>query len=236
MLSWHPVRAIGPDTERRVTEEKTSCVWVGCSQPSIASLEKRSLCAEHFLQAARRRLESIEKSVNDQSGVREVHSDIQTVLSEMVSQIPTVVASTRRLKPEVRDKFMSLSETAAKLYKQARRPPRFDRKVVCQIRISVLSSETPQKCSTLNVSQRGASVETDHAFQLKQVVALQREDTGKRASAKVVWVKKKPPKGFLVGLEIMDQEDFWGLGQLSAASAARSPKVATEPKLAKITK
>lgn len=212
MLSWHPVGASGPDTERRVTEDKTSCVWVGCSHPPIASLEKRSLCAEHFLQVARRRLESIEKSVNDQSGVREVHSDIQTVLSEMVSQIPTIVTATRRLKPEVRDKFMALSETAAKLYKQARRPPRFDRKVVCQIRISVLSSETPQKCSTLNVSQRGASVETDHAFQLKQVVALQRDDTGKRASAKVVWVKKKPRRASWSALKSWIRKIFGALG------------------------
>jgi hypothetical protein len=222
----------------RVAEEKAGrCAWVGCSQPPIASLEKRSLCAEHFLEMAVSRIDSIEASVNDQSGARDVHSDVQSVLAEMMSQIPTVVTGTRRLKPELRDRFMSLSETALKLYKAARRPPRFDRSVTCQVRLSVLSSEVPLRCSTLNVSQRGASVETTHPFQKDQVVALQREDTGKRANAKVVWVKKRQPKGFMVGLEILDQEDFWGLGQFATRSVVHLPAAATtEPEAIKKTK
>jgi len=205
----------------RVAEEKAGrCAWVGCSQPPIASLEKRALCAEHFLEMAVSRIDSIEASVNDQSSARDVRSDVQSVLAEMMSQIPTVVTGTRRLKPELRDKFMALSETALKLYKAARRPPRFDRSVTCQVRLSVLSSEVPLRCSTLNVSQRGASVETTHPFQKDQVIALQREDTGKRANAKVVWVNKRQPTGFMVGLEILDQDDFWGLGQFSGARSA----------------
>ena len=195
---------------------------MGCSSPSAASFEQRPLCAEHFLRAAQRRLTSIEASVNKQAGDRDVPTDIQALLSEMVSQIPTVVAGKRPLNSELRDKFMALSETAARLYKQARRPPRFDRSVSCQIRMSVLSSETPLRVSTLNVSQRGASVETTHPFQIKQVVSLQREDTGKRVSAKVVWVKKAA-KGFAVGLEILDHEDFWGLRQFAAGPLQSQP-------------
>ena len=183
------------------------------------------------------RIDSIEASVSDHSSARDVRSDVQSVLAEMMSQIPTVVTGTRRLKPELRDKFMALSETALRLYKAARRPPRFDRSVTCQVRLSVLSSEVPLRCSTLNVSQRGASVETTHPFQKDQVVALQREDTGKRASAKVVWVKKRQPKGFTVGLEILDQEDFWGLGQFGTRSAVHLPaNVTTAPEAIKKTK
>lgn len=221
-----------------VAEEKAGrCAWVGCSQPSIASLEKRPLCVEHFLEMAASRIDSIEASVNNQSGAREVHSGVESVLAEMMSQIPTVVTSTRRLKPELRDKFMALSETALRLYKVARRPPRFNRSVTCQVRLSVLSSEVPLRCSTLNVSQRGASVETTHPFQKDQVVALQREDTGKRANAKVVWVKKRQPKGFMVGLEILDQDDFWGLGQFATRSAVHIPATAAaEPNTIKKTK
>jgi hypothetical protein len=206
-------------------ENPQRCGWVGCSNPSVASLDQRPLCVEHFLRAAQRRLTTIEASVNKQAGDRDVPADIQTVLSEMVSQVPTVVASTRLLNPELREKFMVLSETAARLYKQARRPPRFDRSVPCQIRVSVLSSETPLRVSTLNVSQRGASVETTHPFQTTQVVTLQREDTGKRVSAKVVWVKKAA-KGFAVGLEILDHEDFWGLQQLAASPLQSHPVTA----------
>lgn len=203
-------------------ENPQRCGWVGCSQPSTASLDQRPLCVEHFLRSAQRRLTSIESSVNKQGGERDVPADIQSVLSELVSQIPTVVASTRLLHPELRDKFMALSETAARLYKQARRPPRFDRSVSCQIRMSVLSSEAPLRVSTLNVSQRGASVETTHPFQTKQVVTLQRDDTGKRVSAKVVWVKKAA-KGFAVGLEILDHDDFWGLQQFAASPLHSQP-------------
>jgi len=207
-------------------ENPQRCGWVGCSNPPAASLDQRPLCVEHFLRAAQRRLTSIEASVNKQAGDRDVPTDIQTVLSEMVSQIPTVVAGKRLLNPELRDKFMALSETAARLYKQARRPPRFDRSVSCQIRMSVLSSEAPLRVSTVNVSQRGASVETTHPFQTKQVITLQREDTGKRVSAKVVWVKKAA-KGFAVGLEILDHDDFWGLQQFAANPLQAQPSTAT---------
>ena len=202
-----------------------------------ASLERRALCVEHFLELARHRLESIEKSVNDRTNSRAVPSEIQSVLSEILSQTPSVVASTRRMRPEMHDSFMSLSETAARLYKQARRPPRFDRSVSCHIQMSVLSSEAPQKCSTVNVSQRGASVETTQAFEKEQVITLQREDTGKRANAQVVWVKKKATKGFMVGLEILDQDDFWGLGQIQGGSPLYAPpKPPIEAKSIKKTK
>lgn len=170
-----------------------------------------------------------------QAGDRDVPADIQTVLSEMVSQIPTVVASKRLLSPELLDKFMALSETAVRLYKQARRPPRFDRSVSCQIRTTVLSSETPLRVSTLNVSQRGASVETTHPFQTQQVVTLQREDTGKRVSAKVVWVKKAGA-GFTVGLEILDHDDFWGLRQLAAGPLQSQPGTGAGAHTSKKTK
>lgn len=222
-----------------MSEEKPKrCAWVGCSQPVAATIEKRELCVEHFLEMARQRLDAIEKAVNDQTVLRAMLSEIQSVLSEILSQTPAVVAGARRLRPEMRDSFMSLSEKAARLYKQARRPPRFDRSVSCHIRMSVLSSEAPQKCATLNVSQRGASVETTQAFQTRQVVTLQREDTGKRANAQVVWVKKKATKGFTVGLEILDEDDFWGLGPAHKSGGSLPPfaKAPAEAKAAKKAK
>jgi hypothetical protein len=165
----------------------------------------------------------IEMAVNNQPGARDLSSDVQSVLSQMISQMSTLAASTRRLHPELREKFISLSETAAKLYKQSLRPPRFARSVPCRIRNSVVSAEVPQSCSTVNVSQRGACVEIGQPFQVKQVITLERGDTGKRARAKVVWVKKKTAKAFTVGLEILDQDDFWGVGHL-AESVAQIPK------------
>lgn len=211
-------------------------MWVGCSQPPVASLEKRSLCADHFLDVASRRLDALESWLNNPSGSREVSSEVQATLAEVLSQVPTVVTGTRTLSTKAREEFVSLSERASKLYRQARRPPRFDRNVSCQIRVSVLSSESPQKCSTVNVSQRGASVETTAEFQLQQVITLQKEDTGKRAKAKVVWVKKKAAKRFLVGIEIMDQDDFWGLQQAAPSAAPPLPRMSSEPKTVKQSK
>jgi PilZ domain-containing protein len=220
-----------------VTEAKPRrCAWVGCADAPTASLEKRSLCAKHFLELALRRLDAIEKWLENPAGSHEVPSDIQGALSEMLSQVPTVVTAARGLSHELREKFVALSEKAANLYKRARRPPRFDRSVSCHIRLSVLSSETPQKCATVNVSQRGASVETTHAFQRGQAITLQREDTGKRAKATVVWVKKHSAKRFTVGLAITDQDDFWGLEQVGGSDVAQLTRTPTPPRIVKHTK
>jgi hypothetical protein len=133
--------------------------------------------------------------------------------------------------------LISLSTSAAKLYELAVRPPRFTRSVACRIRTSSVSLDAPQKCTTLDVSQRGASVEISQPFPVKQEVTLEREDTGKRARAEVVWVKKKSAENFVVGLAILDEDDFWGLGPLhgSVIQARKAAETKSGP-LVKKTK
>jgi hypothetical protein len=87
----------------------------------------------------------------------------------------------------------------------------------------MVSTEVAESCSTVDVCQRGASVKTGCPLQVKQIITLEREDTGKRARTKVVWVKKKAANVFVVGLEILDQEDFWGIGHITE-SVAQTPK------------
>jgi len=161
--------------------------------------------------------------LSNQPGARHLSSSIQPVLSQMISEMSALATGTRRLHPELREKLISLSETAAKLYKRSRRPPRFGRSVACRIRISMVSTEVAESCSTVDVCQRGASVKTGCPLLVKQVITLEREDTGKRARTKVVWVKKKTANVFVVGLEILDQEDFWGIGHITE-SVAQTPK------------
>ncbi len=176
---------------------------------------------------APRRLESIETALNNSPGARQLSSNIQSVLSQMISEMSALAAGTRQLQPELREKLISLSETAAKLYKRARRPPRFNRSVACRIRISAISTDAPESCSTVDVSQRGLSFTTLRPPQVKQLITLEREDTGRRARTKVVWVKKKTANVFVVGLEILDQEDFWGIGHITESMAQTPKKPAT---------
>jgi hypothetical protein len=178
---------------------------------------------EHFWERAHQGLVRIEKSFTHQAGARDVSPDVLSVLSEIVSQIPSIVVAAKDMNPELREKFMSLSESAAKVYKKARRPPRFKRNILCRIAISDDPSEAPQKGSTLDVSQRGASVETSYPLQNGQFIMVWREDTGKYARAKVVWVKQNAVKGFTIGLEILDDEDFWGLEQHAARDFKKDP-------------
>ena len=204
------------------------CSWVGCSAPENATIDSRPFCLGHFLEIADRRLQSIDKTFKGEAGAREVPADIQSVLSQMISQMSLLAASTKRLDAKVRERLISLSTQAANLYEVALRPPRFNRSVPCQIRISISSSETPEKCTTLNVSQRGASVEISQSYPLKQAVTLEREDTGKRARAEVVWIKRKSAQAFIAGLAILDQDDFWGLGPLHGSMIRKPAKSHTK--------
>jgi hypothetical protein len=65
--------------------------------------------------------------------------------------------------------------------------------------------------NTVNVSKRGACVETNGLWQTGEKIWMEKPGNQLRTLARVAWVKKREPTNFLVGLEILDYEDFWGL-------------------------
>lgn len=187
------------------------CAWVGCSKPPRAALETRSLCLEHFLELSQRRLDLIERELEHEPGNRHFPPGTQNLLPEMVSQMSLLAVGTKLLHPVAREQLISLSATASALHKKLLRPPRFDRHVECLVQFGAIPSDLAETCFTMNISQRGACVETERPLAVKQVITLEQPDTGRRTKAKVIWIHEMAGTTYAVGLELLDPEDFWGL-------------------------
>jgi len=199
-----------------------SCGWTGCGRASHACISGRFLCLEHFFEFSYRRMNSIRAILDTSDPNRALMSEAQTFLSDVVSQTTRLATEIKRLDPALRDHLLALSTSAADLYNRVRRAPRLPRRIPCLLRTGILSPEIAERCSTLNISQRGACLELDSTRRPASEVLIERVDTKISARARVAWFKDTPssPGKCLVGIEILDNDDFWGLGLPSSVSGS----------------
>lgn len=186
------------------------CNWTGCERASGTKLAERALCPEHFMEYSHRRVATIQEMFTNSSEERVLSLEVQSFLSQVISQAAKLATETRFLAPSQRDNLIELSTTAAEIYKRIQ-AARTVRRVCCLVQSGVVSTEILEKCFTVNISQRGACIEIRHALRMAQAITLERVDTKDRARGRVAWISQTGPERFIVGVEILDAEDFWGL-------------------------
>lgn len=188
------------------------CNWAGCDKGERARLEGRGLCLDHFLEQARRQVDSLRALL--QAGATEHHlsPEVKTFLSEVVSETTLLATETRVLAPSQREELIALSTQAAEVFQQIQRTPRILRRLACVVRASGVATDAGEKSYTVNLSQRGACIELKQSLKVGQTISVERVDVGKSAKARVAWVRASMGERSLVGIEILDDRDFWGLG------------------------
>lgn len=194
------------------------CGWAGCEKGSRTKLGGRSFCLDHFLELARGRIESLFKLL-DGATERNLSPEVQSFLSEVISETTVLAAETRMLAPSQREELIALSTRAAEVYKCIQRTPRYPRRVACLVRGDSLSNEPGEKSHTVNISQRGACIDLRQNLKVGQTVIVERVDIRKTARARVAWLKPSVADRSLVGLEIIEELDFWGLGMAAEGGA-----------------
>jgi hypothetical protein len=65
--------------------------------------------------------------------------------------------------------------------------------------------------NTINVSKRGACIATSRLRETGERIWIEKPGNHRRTLVRVAWVMKNAPSEFLMGLEILDYEDFWNL-------------------------
>ncbi len=188
------------------------CSWIGCARAGRARILDRTLCLDHFLEFSSRRIQCIQQTFGRDSEERNVGPEVQKFLSQVISETTLQAAQTKLLAPLQRETLMTLSTTAAEIYKQIQRSPRLVRRVGCLVRTGIISTEISEKCYTVNISQRGACIEVRSPLKGGRTIEVERADNKRCSRAKVQWIREKEPNRHLVGLEIVSEEDFWGLG------------------------
>ena len=188
------------------------CNWAGCDRAARSRVVERDLCLEHFLDYSQRRLETIQRSLAGSDEERHLPPEVQSFLSEVISQTTILAMETRLLAAHQRDNLIKLSTTAAEIYKRIQRTPRLVRRVCCLVSTGTVPTEIPEKCYTVNVSKHGACIELRQSLKQGQTITVEKANSRKCARGKVAWIKQTMLKRYLVGIEILDDEDFWGMG------------------------
>jgi hypothetical protein len=206
--------------ERRRTNETLNlkigmgdinCGWGGCSNGAEVTLDGRPLCRNHFYEIASRRLQEHPARLQriDLAGAN--RTAITNSLSEIISQTTILVATAKLLAPWQRDQFLELSLSAVELYKRVQRNPRLLRIMPIVIYGETRPIGSQELTNTVNVSKRGACIATIRLREAGEKIWIQKWGSQLRTLARVAWVKKSGPSQFLMGIEILDYEDFWGL-------------------------
>lgn len=200
------------ETARAFPVSEPVCNWTGCCRSSEARVVERSLCLPHFFEFSYRRMNGIRRVLDDASLDRELIGDAQGFLSQVVSQTTQFATQIKLLDPALRDHFLALSTAAAELYNRVRRAPRLPRRLNYLLRSGIAAPEILERCSTVNISQRGACLELNSPQRAGREIVLERLDVNRAARVKIAWVKEVPEGKFFAGIEILDHDDFWGLG------------------------
>jgi hypothetical protein len=65
--------------------------------------------------------------------------------------------------------------------------------------------------NTVDVSKQGVCIATSWLWETGEKIWIEKPGNRLRTLARVAWMKKSEPTKYLMGLDILDCEDFWGL-------------------------
>jgi hypothetical protein len=100
---------------------------------------------------------------------------------------------------------------ASELLKQVRRGPRIDLAVPVLLAGSAGDMEWQEATTTQTVSQHGASLCCRRALALGDIVRVTHAKTGRQGTARVAWSSRKDAGIFEIGLELLNEQNLWGM-------------------------
>jgi hypothetical protein len=206
---------------------EVTCGWAGCSNSAEASVDGRRLCRNHFYDIAARCLDEHRARLCEGDPVGAHRTRILKFVSELINETTLLVASGKFFGQEQRDQYLELCLSASELYKRVQREPRIARNMPILIGRETDAAGRQELTNTVDVSKQGACIATNGVWKTEEKIWIQRPQNSRRALARVAWVKKGEPSQFLMGLEILDCADFWGLESASVAKKKSRVRVST---------
>ena len=195
----------------------SSCAWAGCDNRAEASLEGRCLCRKHFSHLAAKCLEGHRIRLSESEPTGRDRTKVLNLVSQIVSETTVLVANGKFPDPQEREKLLNLTKSATEFYQRVQRSPRVRRNMPILVCRETDPEGSAELTNTINVSKQGLSIATNRTWKSGEKVWVQRPGNRRRALARVIWVGKSELYQFLVGLQILNCEDFWGLQPLRSA-------------------
>jgi len=186
-------------------------------------LEGRLLCRDHFHQSASKKLDQYQARLREANESDVERASLIRFVSEVISQTTLLVSRTKFLSETKRDLFLRLSQSSLQFYKRVQRDPRQDQKWPVVIARTSGKSEDQENTETVNVSVKGACLESSLGWELGEQLRITRLDTKATALARVARVDKATAVKPKIGIEIIDADDFWKLKKKGLERKVASP-------------
>lgn len=193
------------------------CGWIGCKNPSEATLETRPLCRKHFYDIASRRLADYRERFAGADPVGRDRVAASAFLSDLIGQAGTLVTGAKQLTAKERDNFLALSTDAVEMYKRVQRNPRIPLRVPVRVYREPGLRGRFELTTTVNVSKVGACIAVREPVAIGARLWLQKTENATNASGCVTWTKESSASQILIGFEILDHDDFWDLKQQTSS-------------------
>ncbi len=187
------------------------CASPGCKDPAESALDARVWCRTHFHQVAAKRLKDYDARLHQGEPAPTERIAIAKFLSDLMSQATKLIAGAQALTATQREQILAVSFSAMELYKQLQREPRSSRNPPIPVYLEDEACGKQELANALNVSKLGACIATARASKEGETIWIQKQESPLKAYARIVWVKKSAASQYLIGIEILDCENFWEL-------------------------
>jgi hypothetical protein len=200
--------------------ENGRCDAGACNEPATADLDAHSLCLQHFVSVSMRELDSRSENVKGQSFDTVAVNDFKHFLADCEKEATRLSETEQAEDSPAKPRILEVLRRVSQLSRGLRRSPRFTASVPVWLRREDPSRTWEEETWTSSVSRYGAGFACHHAVDIGGEVVLCRRDKGNRVRARVVYCRFDNEGRRQIGVELLDQIDFWDLEKMSAGAAS----------------
>jgi PilZ domain len=204
------------------TTQTAHCEVAGCETAATARINARSVCIEHFLADTVCELDARAARLKNQTIDGEELQSWKEFIAECTSQAQRLAQDDHTVDKRTRTRLLDLVLRASHLSQSLRRSPRVQAALPIWLRREDPGRSWEEETWTSTVSEHGAGLVCRHLVEPGGTVVLCRKGPGDRARARVVYCRYDGNGRRQIGVEFIDQNDFWELSQKARAAKPSS--------------
>jgi hypothetical protein len=197
----------------RPVVENTQCSFGSCGELAAVDLGERPLCFAHFFPVCTEELESWHERLRGQPFDAVTIERFKNFVVDCARQVQELGEDERFADGQMKAQIPEFLFRISQLNHRLRRSPRLRSVVLIWLRREDSGRTWEEETWTTMLSRYGASLVCHHPVQTGGTVVLCRKDRGVRVRARVVYCRYDSEGQREIGVELLDQDDIWELGQ-----------------------
>ena len=198
--------------------QTTRCTVEACEGAASAKLDTNDVCVEHFLLATVREIDDRAARLKQQPIEAGEMQAWKEFIANCTSQAQRLAQDDRTVDKRTRTRLLDLVLRASHLSQSLRRSARVPATLPIWLRREDPGKSWEEETWTSTVSEHGAGLVCRHLVEPGSTLVLCRRGPGDRARARVVYCRYDSDGRRQIGVEFIDQNNFWELSQKSRSA------------------